>query len=139
MSAAYYRVGSYYVDTSTPSAPKLYRCITAGDKTSSVWALVAGGGVFADFWDPTVGYSAGAVVQVVSTVTYAGVKVLPGTYILRQGLNTSASPTGNQIPQYPYPTSGTIYWMNISMGIVIVSTCNGGTSSHEYVNASGTF
>lgn len=44
MSAAYYRVGSYYVDTSTPSAPVLWRCITAGDKTSSVWAKVSGGG-----------------------------------------------------------------------------------------------
>ncbi len=44
MSAAYYRVGQYYVDTSTPSAPKLYRCTTAGDKTTSVWALVSGGG-----------------------------------------------------------------------------------------------
>lgn len=44
MSAAYYRVGQYYVDITTPTAPVLYRCITAGDKTSSVWAKISGGG-----------------------------------------------------------------------------------------------
>ena len=38
----YYRVGQYAVDTSTPTAPVLYRCTTAGDKTSSVWAVVSG-------------------------------------------------------------------------------------------------
>jgi len=42
--SAYYRVGQYCVDTSTPTAPVLWRCTTAGDKTSSVWAKVSGGG-----------------------------------------------------------------------------------------------
>lgn len=36
---AYYRVGDKYVDT---SASALYRCTTAGDKTSSVWAKLGG-------------------------------------------------------------------------------------------------
>jgi hypothetical protein len=44
MSAGYYYVGSYYVDLTTPSAPVLYRCTTAGTKTTSVWGQVSGGG-----------------------------------------------------------------------------------------------
>lgn len=44
MSAGYYRVGSYYVDTTNPSAPVFYRCMTVGTKSTSVWAQVSGGG-----------------------------------------------------------------------------------------------
>ena len=40
---AYYRVGHKYVDT---NANALYRCTTAGDKTSSVWAQISGGAVW---------------------------------------------------------------------------------------------
>jgi len=42
--SAYYRQYSTYLDISTPSAPVLWVCTTAGDKTSSVWAKVSGGG-----------------------------------------------------------------------------------------------
>ncbi len=37
---AYYRAGDKYVDTATSA---LYRCTTAGDKASSVWARLGGG------------------------------------------------------------------------------------------------
>jgi len=39
--SAYYRVGHLYMDT---TANALYRCTTAGDKNSSVWAPIGGGG-----------------------------------------------------------------------------------------------
>lgn len=41
MANGYYRVGQYYFDT---AGKALYRCTGAGDKTSSTWAQVAGGG-----------------------------------------------------------------------------------------------
>ena len=44
---AYYRVGDKYVDT---AASALYRCTTAGDKTSSVWAQISGGTGGAAVW-----------------------------------------------------------------------------------------
>jgi hypothetical protein len=44
---AYYRVGDKYVDT---AASALYRCTTAGDKTSSVWAQISGGAGGAGIW-----------------------------------------------------------------------------------------
>lgn len=36
-TGAYYRQFSWYVDTTSLSAPNLWMCMTAGDKTSSVW------------------------------------------------------------------------------------------------------
>lgn len=109
---------------------------------------VGGGGAFGDFWSSSVAYQAGSVVQVLTTTTYGGVTIFPGTYMLRQSLSTPASPTTNQIPQYPYPTAGTnnglavqpyVYWLCISMGINLVNTCSGGTSANIYLNSSGTF
>ena len=41
MATPYYRVGDKYFDT---TAKVLYRCTTAGDKTSSVWVSVSGSG-----------------------------------------------------------------------------------------------
>ena len=105
---------------------------------------VGGGGAFADFWSGSIAYQAGSIVQVLTTTTYGGITILPGTYVLRQGLSTVATPsvgggTGNQIPQYPYPGSGTIYWICIAMGPSLVNTCAGGSSANIYINSSGTF
>jgi len=41
--SAYYRQYDTYLDISTPSAPVMWVCTTAGDKTSSVWAKLSGG------------------------------------------------------------------------------------------------
>lgn len=137
MSAPYYRVGQYYYDT---GGKKLYRCKTAGDKTSSVWEQVGtSGSTVADFYDNTQAWNAGAIVQVLTTLTVGGVIILPGTYVLRQGLNVLANATDNQVPQYPYPTSGTIYWLCISMGITVVNTCDDSGSATAYINSSGPF
>ena len=154
MSAGYYRVGTYYVDTTTPSTPVLYRCITAGNKTSSVWAKVSGGGggsTYADFWSSAVAYAAGSIVQVATTTLYNGITILPGTYVLRQSLSVPASPTYNQIPQFPYPTAGGsninngltvqpyVYWMFIAAMPNLFNTCAGGSSAQIYVDATATF
>jgi hypothetical protein len=137
MSAAYYRVGSMYYDS---TAHALYICTGAGDNTSSVWAQISNsGGTFADFYDNTLAYAAGSVVQILTTTTIGGVTILPGTYVLRQGLSVPANGTGNQVPQYPYPVSGTTYWICISMGISVVNTCASGGSAQVYINSSGTF
>lgn len=138
---AYYRVRDRYLDT---SANAEYVCTTAGSNSTSVWAQISssgGGTVFADFYDTTGGtaYTAGAVVQVLTAVTLSGITILPGTYVLRQGLTTPTGPTANQIPQYPYPATGTIYWMCISMGISTAAICSSGGSGSIYINSSGSF
>ena len=137
MSAAYYRVGALYYDT---SGHALYICTAAGDKTTSTWQLISGaGGGNAEFYDNTHAYNAGDIVQVLTTKTVGGVTILPGTYVVIKGLSVPANGTGNQVPQYPYPVSGTIYWMCLSMGISVVNTCSAGGSSSVYINSSGTF
>ena len=137
----YYRVGDKYFDN---TANSLYRCTTAGSNSGSVWVEISSGSsgsIFADFYDGTGGtaYSSGAIVQVLTTTTLSGITILPGTYVLRDGLSTPTSPSGNQIPQYPYPTSGTIYWINISMGISVANVCAAGGSGQVYINSSDSF
>jgi hypothetical protein len=60
--SATYRVGEYYTDLSNPAAPVVYRCMAAGDKTSSVWAQVSGAPAGAGFnyrgaWNATTTYN----------------------------------------------------------------------------------
>ena len=65
--SATYRVGEYYTDLSNPAAPVVYRCMAAGDKTSSVWAQVSGAPAGAGFnyrgaWIATTTYHPNDVV-----------------------------------------------------------------------------
>ena len=117
---------------------RLFVCSDRFEKPAG-WQLIGSGGAFADFWDSATAYAAGSIVQITTATTYGGVTIQPGTYVLRQGLSTSASPTGNQIPQYPYPTSGTIYWICIAMGINTASVCDAGSSGSVYINSSAPF
>ena len=107
---------------------------------------------FVDFWDYTLAYTGGSIVQVPSATTYNSIVIQPGTYALRQGLNTTAGPVYNSIPQYPYPTSagaGNIntgypvfpycFWILIAFGPKIIGTCAGGSGVQEYANTTGTF
>jgi hypothetical protein len=96
------------------------------------------GGTFADFYNNAIAYSAGSIVQVLTTTTIGGVTVLPGTYVLRQGQSVPANAAGNMVPQYPYP-GGTIYWICLSMGISVVNTCSSGAGAQIYLNSSGSF
>jgi hypothetical protein len=80
-------------------------------------------------------YAGGTVAFVTSKFTLNSVTVLPGTYGLLSSQKTPASPTGNQIPQIPVPTSGTVYWIPIAAGMIQTSTCVTGTSKNVYINA----
>lgn len=42
--SAKYQVGTLWVDNSNPSSPVVWRCMVEGDKTTSVWAQISGGG-----------------------------------------------------------------------------------------------
>ncbi len=100
MSAtAYYRVGQYYVDDSTPTAPALYRCTTAGDKTSSVWAKVTGGQFIRGEYSAAIAYAVGNIV-----VISAGANA--GTYVC------TLACTG------VHPTVGAPNWFQLPMGTV---------------------
>ena len=138
MSAGYYYVGSYYVDLTTPSAPVLYRCITSGDKTTSVWAQVSGGGSPKfEAYNNAHSYAPGSIVSIFTSVTVSGIVILPGVYLCIVTVPTSG--TANQIPQFPLPTSGTVYWYAIAFGPSAVGICGGGGSSTIYANATASF
>jgi hypothetical protein len=79
----------------------------------------------------------GSIVFVFTTVTVSGVTITPGTYACINAV--PANGTANQIPQFPLPTSGAVYWYCIALGIVVVNTCSGGSNASVYLNASGTF
>ena len=94
-------------------------------------------GGFVDFYDNTKAYAPNSIVQVQSSTTISGVSVQAGTYALRQGLSVEASATGNKIPQWPYPGSGTTYWILIAFYPVSKNGCdNTGAVVTEYINAS---
>jgi hypothetical protein len=118
----------------------------------SVQASSKGTGPFVDFWDSTVAYAGGSIVQVPSPTTYNAIVIQPGTYALRQGLSTTAGPVYNSIPQYPYPMSagaGNVntgypvfpycFWILLSFGPKLIGTCAGGSGVQEYANTTGTF
>ena len=69
-----------------------------------------GGGGYMGTYDNTKSYSSGQTVRVATPATIAGVSVPAGYYGLPPGFSVPANGTGNQIPQYPEPTSGTVYW-----------------------------
>lgn len=101
---------------------------------------LAGGGS-ADFWDHTKAYPAAgvSVVQITTTQTYNSVTILPGTYALRQGQTTAVNPTGNDVPQFPYPGSGTIKWLFIGPMPTVVNVCTSGGNQSVYVGATAPF
>ncbi len=127
-----------------PSATGVTSPITGDyDGTNVYWLPVgtsASGGTIVNY-DTTGGtaYSGGTIAFVASQFTYSGITVLPGTYALLSSQSTPASPTGNQIPQIPVPTSGTIYWVPIAAGLVAAGTCTSSGGSTVYVNATATF
>ena len=116
MSAAYYRILSTYLDTSSPGAPVLYVCTLAGDKTTSVWAQISGGGGYMGEHDETKAYAGGQTVRVSTPKTVAGVNIGAGLYGVPPGVSVPAGATGYQLPQDPEPTAFSaspndkVYW-----------------------------
>jgi hypothetical protein len=138
MSSGYYRVGQYYVDTSTPASPVLWRCTGAGTNSTATWAKVTGGSaISAGAYSWTTAYSIGSIVWIDTTATYGGVSVLAGIYICIAA--TVGSPTGNQVPQFPLPRSGTVYWRLLGFAPQNMGICNASGSQSVYVQASGSF
>lgn len=131
---AYYRVNHLYVDT---SGNNLWRCTGAGSASSSTWAQISGAAISVGPYNNSLAYSPGSIVLVLSTITVGSITILPGTYVC--AVATVGGATGNQIPQYPLPTSGTIYWYNIALGVTPATTCAGGTTATIDINATGTF
>ena len=68
-----------------------------------------GGGYMGDYANATA-YTTGQTVRVLTATTISGVSVAAGYYGVPPGITVPASGTGNQIPQFPEPTSGTVYW-----------------------------
>lgn len=87
-------------------------------------------------YDNTLAYAQGAIVRVESTVVVGGVSITPGVY----GCAADVPPNGtnNQVPQFPYPTSGIVYWKIIAFSPQLLSVCQNGSKS-VYVNASSSF
>jgi hypothetical protein len=130
----------FYVDMTSPTSPVLYICTTAGSATTSVWAKISGagsgGGTYAGTYVNANAYSVGQIVRVQSTTTVGGVTPTLGVFGCVAAVPALGS--GNQVPQYPEPTSGTVYWHLLAFGPQETGECNG-SSGNLYVNASAPF
>jgi len=128
----------FYLDMTTPTSPVLWVCQGAGSNTGATWAQITGGGGgnYAGTWSYTTSYTAGQIVRVESTATIGGVTPTLGVYGCIS--TVPASGAGNEIPQYPEPTSGTKYWQLIAFGVQEIGVCTG-TSQNAYINATGPF
>jgi hypothetical protein len=128
----------YYLDITTLTAPVLYVCTAAGSKSGSTWAQISGGGGgnYAGTYSNASAYSAGQIVRVQSSAAIGGVTPTIGVYGCINSVPGSG--TVNQVPQYPEPSSGTVYWQLIAFGTQEVGVCTG-TSQNAYINASAPF
>lgn len=130
-----YLIGDEYTDT---NAPAKYVCTTAGSNSSSVWQQISGGAnINFQIYNNANAYAVGTVLRVTTTATIGTITLTPGTYIVAVAI--PANGTGNQVPQYPEPASGTIYAYMIALGVQLIQTCAGGSENNLYVNASSTF
>ena len=122
----------FYFDMTTPSAPVQYMCITAGSKSTSTWAKVSGAPTnpVIEVYNNTHAYPVGSIAFVDSATTVGGITILPGVYATINGVPVNG--TANQIPQFPLPVSGLVYWRLIALGINTLSTCDG----NKYANLS---
>ena len=115
-TSPYYRLYSYYLDITTPLAPGVWICVTAGDKTSSVWNPLGGG--YIGEYDKTKPMSAGQTAIISQALIIDGKTCPPGiigvdpagTDIYGNKFSGSlpANPTGANVPQSPLPTPGTV-------------------------------
>ncbi len=124
-----------YFDVSVITAPVEWVCMAGGSNSTSVWQRISGtssGGGSITIFDPAVSYPLNAQVIVLNTITIASVVIMAGTYACLTALTGPG--TGNQLPQYPEPTSGTIYWYLVSFRPQPLSACSGGAPG--YINAS---
>ena len=128
---------SIYIDTTNKV---WYYCTTTGSNATSVWAQIGDGTIAAGNYGGTYNngnaYKNGTIVRVQSATVYNGVAATIGVFGCV--VDCPAGGTGNQIPQFPEPTTGTIYWQLISLGVQVISTCQNGSVS-TYIQASQSF
>jgi hypothetical protein len=129
-----------YVDLTSPTAPAWYVCTGAGTATSATWAKISGGsgGGWAGTWLYGTAYSVGQMVRVNSTATADGVTPTLGVFGCIAAIPAGAATSTNMIPQFPEPTTGTVYWQLIAFGVQEIGVCTG-ASQNAYINASGPF
>jgi len=120
----------------------LYVCTTAGSDQvgqsgGSVWQQLtgSGGGDFS-FYSELNSYRKGQTVQILVAHMVNGIEVVPGVWGCMG--NVAPNPSGNDVPQYPYPTTGTVKWMLISLGPIPINVCANG-SRVIYINSSEPF
>ena len=86
-------------------------------------------------YNNAISWSAGTFTRVQTPI---GTTTPVGIYLCINAV--PANGTGNMIPQYPEPTTGTVYWIFFTFGVQTVGVCNGGSSGgNVYVNASNPF
>jgi hypothetical protein len=112
----------------------LYLCTVAGSNATSIWQALGAQPRY-EIYNNAHAYPAGSIVQVTGTSTVGGVTIFPGTYLCISAVPALAS--GNQVPQYPVPTTGTVSWFCLAFGPVSAGSCV--TGGNIYVNASGGF
>lgn len=81
-------------------------------------------------------YAAGQIVRVESSAMVGGVTPMVGVY----GCIAAVPPngTGPAVPQFPEPTTGTVYWQLIAFAAQEIGVCTG-ASQNAYINASNPF
>lgn len=88
-------------------------------------------------YDNDRAYPAGAVVRVSRNKPIGGL-ITPATGVYGALIDVPAKGTGNQIPQFPAPTSGLQYWYLIAFSPKLSTVCANG-KKQVYVNASSDF
>jgi hypothetical protein len=127
-----YLAGDMFFD---PTSGGVWGCTKAGSNTSSTWQQISGSGSGGGWilWNNQL-VQAGTTVRVAQSGTIGGVIVTPGTYFCVQ--NVGGSGSGNQIPQYPEPTVGTVYYRMVSLGPQLFGICTSSGQQNIYINAS---
>jgi hypothetical protein len=97
------------IDSEVRMGPTGYTVIFPAISQTRPGSSNGGGGYMGDYSN-TSSYTTGQTVRVKTATTISGVSVAAGYYGVPPGITVPPSGTGNQIPQYPEPTSGTVYW-----------------------------
>jgi hypothetical protein len=122
-----YHVGQYYIDKTTPTAPILWRCMTAGTNASSVWAKVSGGGgggsvsqytFVADCGDFVVATPPNGTVSTALTTGFAsGAGLSSITVANATGISAGQLVSGTGLPAYTVVTA-----VNAATEVVSISS-----------------
>jgi hypothetical protein len=121
-----------YVDTTNTSGKiSRIRQIQFGDVEASSAAISY------TAYNNSNSYQPGQFVYQNTQITVGGVTVAPGRYACLVAVPASGG--GNYVPQFPLPTSGTIYWDCLALGPGLVNVCSNLGGAQIGGNFSSTF